>query len=259
MEEKKYPRSFEQLKRDFEIAYSNGEEYTDLLYMLAKAIVSACAKKCIQTDSAHQLEYQNLKSQIEADYLASITDQTDYIENTAFCDGIDLIQEAVCLLLEQAITHGSDIGWLDRPYTIRTIASRALIKEADTEGYQEEITTPLQECYRTIRRTINSYQNSHSTHGSLSLDSLDSSQLDALYIACSKYTDPNKTLDTAKWDYEDLLHALNLTARQERIVTLRMQGYGYQAIATYLGISKSTVTRTLDRLKDKCMTMGISP
>ena len=258
MEEKKYPRSFEQLKRDFEVAYSNGEDYTELLYKLAKAIVSSCAKKCIQMDSAHQPEYQELVVQIETDYFASISDRTD-IENIAFCDGIDLIQEAVCLLLEQAMAHGPDIGWLDRPYTIRTIASRALIKEVDTEGYQEETTTPLQECYRTIRRTIDSYQNSHSAHGSLSLDSLDSSQLDALYIDYSKYTDPNKTLDTAKWDYEDLLHALNLTARQERIVTLRMQGYGYQAIATYLGISKSTVTRTLDRLKDKCTAMGISP
>jgi len=258
MEVSKYPRSFEELKRDFEIAYSNGEDYTELLYTLAKAIVSSCAKKCIQMDSAHQPEYQDLVIQIEADYFASISDKAD-IENIAFCDGIDLIQEAVCLLLEQAMVHGSDIGWLDRPYTIRTIASRALIKEADTEGYHEETTTPLQECYRAIRRTINNYQNSHSAHSNLSLDSLDSSQLDALYIDCSKYTDPNKTVDVAKWDYEDLLHALNLTARQERIITLRMQGYGYQAIATYLGISKSTVTRTLDRLKDKCMAMGISP
>lgn len=258
MEESKYPRSFEELKRDFEIAYSNGEEYTELLYTLAKAIVSSCAKKCSQMDSAHQPEYQDLVIQIEVDYVASISDKAD-IENIAFCDGIDLIQEAVCLLLEQATAHGSDIGWLDRSYTIRTIASRALIKEPDTEGYHEETTTPLQECYRAIRRTINNYQNSHSAHGNLSLDSLDSAQLDALYIDCSKYTDPNKTSDIAKWDYEDLLHALNLTARQERIITLRMQGYGYQAIATYLGISKSTVTRTLDRLKDKCMAMGISP
>ena len=258
MEVSKYPRSFEELKRDFEIAYSNGEDYTELLYTLAKAIVSSCAKKCIQMDSAHQPEYQDLVIQIEADYFASISDKVD-IENIAFCDGIDLIQEAVCLLLEHAMAHGSDIGWLDRPYTIRAIASRALIKESDTEGYHEETTTPLQECYRAIRRTINNYQNSHSAHGNLSLDSLDSSQLDALYIDCSKYSDPNKTLDIAKWDYEDLLHALNLTARQERIITLRMQGYGYQAIATYLGISKSTVTRTLDRLKDKCIAMGISP
>ena len=258
MEESKYPRGLEELKRDFENANSNGEEYTELLYTLAKANVSSCAKKCIQMDSAHQPEYQDLVIQIEADYSASISDYID-IENTAFCDGIDLIQEAVCLLLEQAMALGPDIGWLDRPYTIRTIASRALIKESDTEGYHEETTTPLQECYRAIRRTINNYQNSHSAHGNLSLDSLDSSQLDALYIDCSKYTDPNKTLDIAKWDYEDLLHALNLTARQERIITLRMQGYGYQAIATYLGISKSTVTRTLDRLKDKCVAMGISP
>ena len=258
MEVSKYPRSFEELKRDFEIAYSNGEDYTELLYTLAKAIVSSCAKKCIQMDSAHQPEYQDLVIQIEADYLASISDRTD-IENVAFCDGIDLIQEAVCLLLEHAMAHGPDIGWLDRSYTIRAIASRALIKESDTEGYHEETTTPLQECYRAIRRTNNNYQNSHSAHRNLSLDSLDSSQLDALYIDCSKYTDPNKTLDVAKWDYEDLLHALNLTARQERIITLRMQGYGYQAIATYLGISKSTDTRTLDRLKDQCMAMGIAP
>ena len=258
MEGNEYSRSFEELKRDFEKAYLNGDDYTELLYTLAKAIVSSYAKKCIQMDSVHQPEYQDLVVQIEADYLASISDQTD-IENIAFCDGIDLIQEAVCLLLEQAMAHGPDIGWLDRPYTIRTIASRALIKESDTEGYHEETTTPLQECYRAIRRTISNYQNSHSAHGNLSLDSLDSSQLDALYIDCSKYTDPNKTLDIAKWDYEDLLHALNLTARQERILTLRMQGYGYQAIATYLGISKSTVTRTLDRLKGKCTAMGISP
>lgn len=259
MEGSKHPRNFEQLKRDFEIAYSNEEDYTELLYTLAKAIVSACTNKCIQTDTAHQLYYLNLKSQIEADYLESLSDRTNDVENAAFCDGMDLIQEAICLLLEQALAHGTDVGWLDRPYTTRTIASRALIKEADTEGYHEETTTPLQECYRAIRRTINRYQNSHSDQGSLSLDSLDSSQLDALYIACSKYTDPNKTLDIAKWDYEDLLHSLNLTSRQERILTLRMQGYGYQAIATYLGVSKSTVTRTLDRLKDKCKALGFTP
>ena len=86
MEVSKYPRSFEELKRDFEIAYSNGEDYTELLYTLAKAIVSSCAKKCIQMDSAHQPEYQDLVIQIEADYFASISDKVD-IENIAFCDG----------------------------------------------------------------------------------------------------------------------------------------------------------------------------
>ena len=29
MEVSKYPRNFEDLKRDFEIAYSNGEDYTE--------------------------------------------------------------------------------------------------------------------------------------------------------------------------------------------------------------------------------------
>lgn len=259
MESTKHPRSFEQLKRDFEIAYSNGEDFSDLLYALAKALVSACTNKCIQTDYVHQQEYWNLKGEIEADYLASISDSTNNIEDIAFCDGIDLIQEAVCILLELALTHGPDLGWMDRPYTKRSIASRVRIKEADTEGYHEETTTPLQECYRAIRCAINNYQNSHSTHGSLSLDSLDSSQLDALYIACSKYTEQGKSANISKWDYEDLLHALNLTSRQERILTLRMQGYGYQAIATYLGVSKSTVTRTLDRLKDKCTALGYAP
>ena len=38
MEVSKYPRSFEELKRDFEIAYSNGEDYTELLYTLAKVL-----------------------------------------------------------------------------------------------------------------------------------------------------------------------------------------------------------------------------
>lgn len=257
MDKGKYPHSFEQLKRDFEIAYLANDDYTDLLYALAKAIVSSCANKCMQVDAAHQADYLDLKTQIEADYQMSLSQ--NITESGSFHDGIDLIQEAVCLLLEQAAIHGTDVGWLDKPYTTRKIASRSRIKELDTAGYHEEETTPIQECYRAVRRIINSYQQSHNSCDSVSLDSLESSQLDTIYRQCSQYLDSGNALRATKWDYEDLLHALNLTERQERILTLRIQGYGYQAIATYLGVSKSTVTRTLDRLKDKCMAMGFTP
>lgn len=253
-------RNFEQLKRDFETAYAADGDYCELLYLLAKAVVSACTNKCMQTDAAHQHEYRMLKGQIEADYTTSMLDCADHFGKCTFCDGIDLIQEAVCVILEQAHTYGSDIGWLDRPYKICRTSSRAVIKGAGAEGHREEITTPLQECFRKIRYSINTYQKSHSSHGDLSLDSLDLPQLEALYITCLKYTEPSQTKsEVLPWDYEELLHTLNLTSRQERILTLRMQGYGYQAIATYLGISKSTVTRTLDRMKEKCAAMGIVP
>ena len=42
-----------------------------------------------------------------------------------------------------------------------------------------------------------------------------------------------------------MVDALELTARQAKVLELRMGGYGYDAIATYLGIHKQSVKNVL--------------
>ena len=42
---------------------------------------------------------------------------------------------------------------------------------------------------------------------------------------------------------ETLVSSLELTDRQATILKLRLQGYGYKAIATYLGISQRGVAK----------------
>ena len=58
---------------------------------------------------------------------------------------------------------------------------------------------------------------------------------------------------------DDILAALGLTDRQANIVALRMRGYGYKAIASYLGVTQANVNVTLYRLRAKCEEIGFSP
>lgn len=242
-------QNFENLKRSFETAYLAGEDYTELLYILAKTIVLSCVNKCVQVGALDQTQYISIKRQLD-----SKNSQTGW--DSPFSEGMELMQETVCLLLEQASAHGSAEGWLDKPYTTRIIMSRARIREADSKGYQEKTTTPLQACYRTVRRAIEKMQCVSEKRDHVSLDSLEPSQQEALL---ADRTSEDELKPSKYGDYDELLNALKLTVRQEQILNLKMQGYGYQAIATYLGVSKSTVTRTLDRIKERCKSIGFVP
>ena len=185
-------------------------------------------------------------------------------------DAIDLQQTAVVALLEQATDHASaGENWLDVPYAVRRLSRKVYIQASDSASYTDVETTPIQEVYRAVRRQIadNRAVQTDPRNGCTYVEMPTAEEVDAIYYRSGRYADiggydsmNNYTADfQTVADYENILQRLNLTARQMTVVRLRMQGYGYKAIASYLGITQETVKTTVRRLRDKCENMGLTP
>lgn len=185
-------------------------------------------------------------------------------------DAIDLQHTAVVALLEQAADHAAaGENWLDVPYTIRRLSKRVYIQTSDSAKYTDVETTPIQEVYRAVRRQIadNRAVQTDPRNGYTYVEMPTADEVDAIYYRSGRYSDiggydsmSNYTTDfQTVTDYEDILRRLNMTARQMTIVRLRMQGRGYKAIASYLGITQETVKTTVRRLRDKCESIGFTP
>ena len=185
-------------------------------------------------------------------------------------DAIDLQHTAVVALLEQASEHASaGESWLDVPYTVRRLSKRVYIRASDSASYTDVETTPIQEVYRAVRRQIADSRavQTDPRNGYTYVEMPTADEVDAIYYRSGRYADiggydsiNNYTADIQTVaDYEDILQRLNLTARQMTIVRLRIQGHGYKAIASYLGITQETVKTTIRRLRDKCESIGLTP
>lgn len=185
-------------------------------------------------------------------------------------DGIDLVQAAALAILEQAAEHAADGGeWLDTPYTVRRLSRRVYIRTEDSAAYRDDETTPIQEVYRAVRQTV---QNSRAIqtdprNGYSYVEDLTADGLETIYYRLHKYADlggydcnGNYTTDRQNVaDYETLVARLDLTDRQAQILRFRMQGKGYKAIATYLGIPQSSVCRCMYQVRNKAEKIGLTP
>lgn len=185
-------------------------------------------------------------------------------------DGIDLVQAAALAILEQAAEHAADGGeWLDTPHTVRRLSRRVYIRTEDSAAYRDDETTPIQEVYRAVRQTV---QNSRAIqtdprNGYSYVEDLTADGLETIYYRLHKYADlggydcnGNYTTDRQNVaDYETLVARLDLTDRQAQILRFRMQGKGYKAIATYLGIPQSSVCRCMYQVRNKAEKIGLTP
>ena len=194
--------------------------------------------------------------------LAGLIDET-------LSDGIDLVQTAALAILEQAAEHATTPAWLDTPYTVRRLSRRVYIRTDESAAYRDDKTTPIQEVYRAVRQAV---QNSRAVqtdprNGYSYIEDLTADGLDTIYYRLGKYTDlggydcnGNYTTDrqTAA-DYETIVASLNLTDRQAQIIRLRMQGKGYKAIATYLGVTHNAVINCLKKVQAKATAAGLTP
>lgn len=189
-------------------------------------------------------------------------------------DGMDIVNTAVVAILEQSADH-STAGecFMETPYTLRRLSRRVIIKADDSAKWETVETSPIREVYRTIRREVQASRavQADPRNGYLYIEEMtadpDSTQLETVYRRMHKWADlggythdGHYTADpqTVK-DYNEVLSALQLTDRQARIVSLRMSGYGNKAIATYLGVSLSSVKTILRRLQERCETVGFTP
>lgn len=194
--------------------------------------------------------------------LAALIDRT-------LTDGIDLVNTAVVALLEQAADHADGPGWLDRPYTVRRLSRRVYIKETDTAAYREEETAPMREVFRAVRRAVQDSRavQTDPRNGYTYIEELTVDGLDAIYYRLQKYADlggynvnGNYTADRQTvTEYNAIMERLNLTARQAEVLALRMRGHGYKAIATYLGVTKRAVSKTMEQVQKKALAIGLIP
>lgn len=194
--------------------------------------------------------------------LASLIDET-------LSDGIDLVQSAAVAILEQAAEHADGGEWLDRPFTVRRLSKRVYIQAADSAAYKDTTTTPIQEVYRAVRRAV---QDSRATqidprNGYTYIEDLTADGLETIYHRLQKWADlggydcnGNYTADRQTVaDYETIVARLELTDRQAQILRLRMQGKGYKAIATYLGVTQRAIAKTVAQLQAKATAAGLTP
>lgn len=303
---------FELAKRAFEMAYRSGNDYTTELENLATAIAKSVLNKVIDpqrkvaaekstvsnsginktldelkrgmyydgknlenirhwtnTDSTTRYSRDgDMITEADSDASAALNVLMDY----AITDGYDLVQTAICALLEQANAHcNSGENWLDTPFTVERLSKRVYIRETDSKAYRTEETTPIQECYRVIRRAIANSRavatDPRSAYTYISIDAYEPEALEQIFVRSGKYADVGGVdchglytgdIESMKTynDVDTLLEKLNLTAREVQIIKLRLRGYGAWSIGTYLGVSLGSIQRSINNIRRKALENG---
>lgn len=210
----------------------------------------------------------------DGDTVTEIADKDAYNALTALAadtltDGIDLVQTAALAILEQAADHAdSGTEWLDTPYTVRRLSKRVYIQRTDSAAYKDTETTPIQEVYRAVRKAVQDSRamQTDPRNGYSYIEDLTADGLDTIYYRLGKYTDlggfdcnGNYTTGAGTVEqYETLVARMELTDRQAQILKLRMQGKGYKAIATYLGVSNNAIVKTVKQIQTKATAAGLT-
>lgn len=205
---------------------------------------------------------------------ASYRDAYNKLTQQTLGDGLDLVNTAIVALLEQCKkVDTSKPAFLEQPYTVRRLKKKVWIKEADSVGGWETVeTTPIQEVYKAVRREIEhsramstDARNGYTYLESISTDSETGTE-ETIYRRMAKYADLGGyatdfngactfySADTATvQDTDEIIDSLELTAKQAKVLQLRMSGYGYKAIASYLGVTQRAVAKTCGLIQKKAI------
>lgn len=189
-------------------------------------------------------------------------------------DGLDLVHVAMVALLDESEkADRTKENFLENTYEVRRLKKKVWIKSADSvNGWETVETSPIREVYKAVRREVanNRSLNIDPSNGYLYLEDIatdeESNEETTIYRRLNKFsdlagnvTDYNgavtfETVDSASVDkYENMVDALELTARQAKILELRMGGYGCVAIGTYLGVKEESVMSVLKTIQKKAI------
>lgn len=189
-------------------------------------------------------------------------------------DGLDLVHVAMVALLDESEkADRTRENFLENTYEVRRLKKKVWIKSADSvNGWETVETSPIREVYKAVRREVANSRslNIDPSNGYLYLEDLatdeESSEETTIYRRLNKFsdlagnvTDYNgavtfETVDSASVDkYENMVDALELTARQAKVLELRMGGYGCVAIGTYLGVKEESIMSVLKTIQKKAI------
>lgn len=189
-------------------------------------------------------------------------------------DGLDLVHVAMVALLDESEkADRTRENFLENTYEVRRLKKKVWIQSADSvNGWETVETSPIREVYKAVRREVANSRslNIDPSNGYLYLEDLatdeESNEEATIYRRLNKFsdlagnvTDYNgavtfETVDSASVDkYENMIDALELTARQAKVLELRMGGYGCVAIGTYLGVREESVMSVLKTIQKKAI------
>lgn len=195
----------------------------------------------------------------------------------SYDDGLDLLNTAIIAILDEtAKTQDLNSNFMEKPYTVRRLKRKVYIKKEDSKnGFETVNTTPITEVYKAIRREIQSSRSiqvashKYTYIEDIAKDTETDTEVE-IFKRLPKYsglayeiTDYNGktiaiTADTSTVDSLDrLISKLNPSKQQAEILQLRLSGYGYKAIATYLGVAQGTVQKQLQRMREKLKEFGL--
>lgn len=181
-------------------------------------------------------------------------------------DGLDIVHVAMVALLDESEkADRTKENFLENTYNVRRLKKKVWIKSEDSiNGWETVETSPIKEVYKAVRREVanNRSLNIDPSNGYLYLEDLatdeESNEKTTIYRRLNKFSDlagnvtdfngavKFETVDAnSVTDYDTMVEKLELTARQAKILELRMGGYGYVAIATYLGVNEKSVRDVL--------------
>lgn len=189
-------------------------------------------------------------------------------------DGLDLVHVAMVALLDESEkADRTKENFLENTYNVRRLKKKIWIKSDDSiNGWETVETSPIKEVYKAVRREVanNRSLNIDPSNGYLYLEDLatdeESNEETTIYRRLNKFSDlagnvtdfngavKFETVDAnSVTDYDTMVEKLELTARQAKILELRMGGYGYVAIATYLGVNEKSVRDVLKTVQKKAI------
>lgn len=187
-------------------------------------------------------------------------------------DGLDLVNTAIVSLLDECTKVDTTAeNFLETVYTVRRLKKKVWIKVEDSvNGWETVETSPIREVYKAVRREVanNRSLNIDPSNGYMYLEDLtrdeEGNEETVIYRRLNKYSDlagnvtdfngavKFETVDSASvTDYDTMVEKLELTTRQTQILQLRMSGYGYIAIGTYLGVNEKSVRDVLKTVQEK--------
>lgn len=196
-------------------------------------------------------------------------------------DGLDLVNDAILAIMQETArqTESGETVDLERPYTVRRLKKKVYIKNSDTvNGWETVETTPIREIYKAVRRSINTSRamatdprNGYSYIESMTTDP-ETGETETVYRRLTKYADLggyacdfngactlySVDVETVR-DTDALIESMNLTKKQAQVLALRQSGYGYKAIATYLGVTQRAVAKTVEAIQKKAIAIGLKP
>lgn len=189
-------------------------------------------------------------------------------------DGLDLVHVAMVALLDESEkADRTKENYLENTYEVRRLKKKVWIKSEDSvNGWETVETSPIKEVYKAVRREVanNRSLNIDPSNGYLYLEDLatdeESNEETTICRRLNKFSDlagnvtdfngavKFETVDAnSVTDYDTMVEELELTARQTKILELRMGGYGYVAIATYLGVNEKSVRDVLKTVQKKAI------